>query len=66
MFHHLPPDEEGETIRAVRRVPKSGGGFHMLDFEDPERGSNGVLARLLPADFFLSCCFSRLFGRAGA
>ncbi len=53
MFHHLPPDEKGKTTRAVRCVPKSGGGSQMLDFEDPERGSNNVLARLLPANFFL-------------
>ncbi len=33
MFHHLPSDEKGRTLRAVRRVLKPGGGFHMLDFE---------------------------------
>jgi ubiquinone/menaquinone biosynthesis C-methylase UbiE len=47
MFHHLPPDEKGKTLRAVRRVLKPGGGFHMLDFEGPESGSNGVLSHLL-------------------
>lgn len=47
MFHHLPPDEKGKTLRAVRRVLKPGGGFHMLDFEGPESGSHGVLAHLL-------------------
>jgi len=47
MFHHLPPDEKGKTLRAVRRVLKPGGAFHMLDFEGPERGSHGVLAHLL-------------------
>jgi ubiquinone/menaquinone biosynthesis C-methylase UbiE len=47
MFHHLPPDEKGKTLRAVRRVLKPGGGFHMLDFEGPESGSNGVLAHTL-------------------
>lgn len=47
MFHHLPPDEKGKTLRAVRRALKPGGGFHMLDFEGPESGSNGVLAHLL-------------------
>jgi ubiquinone/menaquinone biosynthesis C-methylase UbiE len=47
MFHHLPPDEKGKTLRAVRRVLKPGGGFHMLDFEGPDSGSPGVLAHLL-------------------
>ena len=47
MFHHLPPEEKCKTLRAIRRVLKPGGGFHMLDFEGPESGSHGVLARLL-------------------
>jgi len=47
MFHHLPPDEKGKTLCAVRRVLKPSGRFHMLDFEGPESGSNGVLAHLL-------------------
>jgi len=47
MFHHLPPDEKGKTLRAVRRVLKPGGGFHMLDFEGPGSGPHGVLAHLL-------------------
>ena len=47
MFHHLPSDEKGRTLRAIRRVLKPGGGFHMLDFEGPESGSNGVLAHIL-------------------
>ena len=47
MFHHLPPDEKGKTLRAVRRVLRPGGAFHMLDFEGPESSSHGVLAHLL-------------------
>jgi ubiquinone/menaquinone biosynthesis C-methylase UbiE len=47
MFHHLPPEEKGKTLRAIRRVLKPNGGFHMLDFEGPESGSKGVLFRLL-------------------
>jgi SAM-dependent methyltransferase len=47
MFHHLPPAEKGNTLCAVRRVLKPSGRFHMLDFEGPESGSNGVLAHLL-------------------
>ena len=47
MFHHLPPDEKGKTVRAVRRVLKPGGEFYMLDFEGPEDGAHGFLAHLL-------------------
>ena len=47
MFHHLPHDEKGKTLRAVRRVLKPDGEFHMLDFEGPEDGKHGFLARLL-------------------
>jgi len=46
MFHHLPSAEKGKTLRAVRRVLKPGGAFHMLDFEGPEGGTHGVLAHL--------------------
>jgi ubiquinone/menaquinone biosynthesis C-methylase UbiE len=47
MFHHIPADEKGKTVRAVRRVLKPGGEFHMLDFEGPEKGAHGILSRLL-------------------
>jgi ubiquinone/menaquinone biosynthesis C-methylase UbiE len=47
MFHHLPPDEKGRMLRAVRRVLKPGAEFHMLDFEGPEDGAHGFLAHLL-------------------
>ena len=47
MFHHLPTEEKGKTLRAIRRVLKPGGEFHMLDFEGPENGTHGFLARLL-------------------
>ena len=47
MFHHVPTDEKGKTLRAVRRVLKPGGEFHMLDFQGPEKGAHGILSRLL-------------------
>lgn len=47
MFHHLPPEEKGKTLCAVRRVLKPGGEFHMLDFEGPDGGANGVVGRLI-------------------
>jgi ubiquinone/menaquinone biosynthesis C-methylase UbiE len=46
MFHHLPADEKGKTLRAVRRRLKSGGELHLLDFEGPEDHAHGFLARL--------------------
>jgi ubiquinone/menaquinone biosynthesis C-methylase UbiE len=47
MFHHLPPDEKGKTLRAIRRVLKQDGEFHMLDFEGPEDSEHSFLAQLL-------------------
>ncbi len=47
MFHHIPTDEKGKTLREIRRVLKPGGEFHMLDFEGPEKGAHGLLSRLL-------------------
>jgi ubiquinone/menaquinone biosynthesis C-methylase UbiE len=47
MFHHVPTDEKGTTVRAIRRVLKPGGEFHMLDFEGAEKGAHGILSRLL-------------------
>jgi ubiquinone/menaquinone biosynthesis C-methylase UbiE len=47
MFHHVPTDEKAKTLRAVRRVLKTGGEFHMLDFEGPENGAHGFVSRLL-------------------
>ena len=47
MFHHLPHDEKVKTLRAIRHVLKPDGEFHMLDFEGPEDGQRGFLARLL-------------------
>jgi hypothetical protein len=41
------PDEKGKTLRAARRVLKPGDEFYMLDFEGPEDGAHGFLARLL-------------------
>ncbi|MEA2680958.1 MAG: hypothetical protein QOK03_2680 [Candidatus Binataceae bacterium] len=32
MFHHLEPTERAATLREIRRVLKSGGSLHLLDF----------------------------------
>jgi len=32
MFHHLAADEKSATLREIRRVLKSGGSLHLLDF----------------------------------
>lgn len=47
VFHHLPADEKGNTLCAVRRVLKPGGEFHLLDFEGSEDHAHGFLAHLL-------------------
>src|SRR5260370_20005313 len=47
MFDHIPADEKGKTVRAIRRVLKPDGEFHMLDFEGSEKGTDGFLGRLL-------------------
>jgi hypothetical protein len=47
LFHHLSPEEKEQTLRAIRRVLKLGGEFHMLDFEGPGDTAHGFLAHLL-------------------
>jgi ubiquinone/menaquinone biosynthesis C-methylase UbiE len=47
MFHHVPTDEKAKTVRAIRRVLKPRGEFHMFDFQGPEKGAHGILSRLL-------------------
>ena len=47
MFHHLPADDRGQTLREARRVLKRGGEFHMLDFEGSEDSGHGLLTHLL-------------------
>jgi ubiquinone/menaquinone biosynthesis C-methylase UbiE len=39
MFHHLEPSERAATLREIRRVLKSGGSLHLLDFAP--RDGNG-------------------------
>ncbi len=46
MFHHLPAEEKLKTLSAIRRVLKPGGRLHMVDFERPESGAHGLIARL--------------------
>jgi ubiquinone/menaquinone biosynthesis C-methylase UbiE len=47
MFHHLPVDVKGEMLRAVRRVLKPDGEFHMLDFEGSQDAAHGILAHII-------------------
>lgn len=47
MFHHLQPDEQENTLRAVRRVLKPGGSLHLLDFGGSEPSPKSFVARLL-------------------
>jgi ubiquinone/menaquinone biosynthesis C-methylase UbiE len=47
MFHHLPHEAKLATLREVRRVLKSGGSLHLLDFEQEGSHSHNPLARCL-------------------
>ncbi len=47
MFHHLTRDEKLGTLRDVRRVLRSGGSLHLLDFGQPRSRYSSILARLL-------------------
>ena len=45
MLHHLAPDVKERTLREARRVLRSGGALHALDFGGTGHGS-GVITRL--------------------
>lgn len=47
MFHHLPQEAKLTALREARRVLRSGGSLHLLDFAGPDSGARGPLARLL-------------------
>jgi ubiquinone/menaquinone biosynthesis C-methylase UbiE len=53
MFHHLPTEQKGRTLREVHRVLKPGGEFHMADFEGPQDREQGFLWRLLHSNHHL-------------
>src|SRR5260370_38676021 len=44
MYHHVPTDEKGKTVRAIRRVLNTSCELHLLDFEGPEKGAHGILS----------------------
>ncbi len=46
VFHHLPAIEKETMLRAARRVLKSGGELHLLDFEASEHHGHGIVWRL--------------------
>jgi ubiquinone/menaquinone biosynthesis C-methylase UbiE len=46
MFHHLEGDQKQQTLLEVRRVLKSGGFLHLLDFSGPEAAKNWLSRRL--------------------
>ena len=48
-IHHLTLEKKKETFEEVRRVLKSGGQFHLLDFEKPQNG--WMRAVFLPVQF---------------
>ncbi len=47
MFHHLPADGRGKTLREVRRVLKDGGSLHMVDFAGPDSHADSSFLRML-------------------
>jgi len=47
MFHHLPHGAKLLALREARRVLKSGGSLHLLDFEQEGKHSHNPLARWL-------------------
>lgn len=46
MLHHLERDGKERALREVRRVLKSGGSLHLLDFGGAHDGGHGVLKHL--------------------
>jgi ubiquinone/menaquinone biosynthesis C-methylase UbiE len=54
MFHHLKDlDEKQRTLREVRRVLRSSGRLHLLDFARPESEKGGFLARWIHSSHLL-------------
>ncbi len=47
MFHHLERGEKKQSLHEIRRVLKSGGSLHLLDFGGAHDRSDGFLAHLL-------------------
>ena len=46
MFHHLGTEEKEKSLDEARRVLKSGGSLHLLDFGGEQVRSDGLIARL--------------------
>ncbi len=47
MFHHLDRDVKERSLQQARRVLKSSGSLHLLDFGATDERSHGVLAHVL-------------------
>src|SRR5258708_1626920 len=47
MFHHLTPSERSATLGEIRRVLKTGGSLHLLDFTPRDSAAHGTIGRLL-------------------
>jgi cyclopropane fatty-acyl-phospholipid synthase-like methyltransferase len=47
MFHHLDREEKKRSLHAIRRVLKSGGSLHLLDFGGTHDRSDGFLVHLV-------------------
>ena len=47
MYHHLLRDEKQKMLAEVRRVLKTGGRFHMVDFQAGDSGGHGFVGARL-------------------
>lgn len=45
MYHHVPTEQKGALLKEIYRVLKSGGEFHLCDFEAHEGGMHDFLLR---------------------
>jgi ubiquinone/menaquinone biosynthesis C-methylase UbiE len=54
MYHHVPSEERGKLLTAVRRILKPAGEFHLMDCEGPQDHPRGFLANLVHSNHHLS------------
>ncbi len=47
MFHHLMPNEKSATLGEIRRVLRTGGSLHLLDFAPADGTPTGAVGHLL-------------------
>ena len=65
MFHHLPPGEKSATLGDIRRVLKTGGTFHLLDFVPARSGFARAIGHLFHAGHGAADRLGELLEKAG-